>query len=296
MNINMTNSLYYEHLSSKSNPKGVVIISHGMAEHIGRYEWLISKLNFDGYHVISKDHRGHGRNIRQGELFGFFSNKNGWIKVRDDQETLIKYVNTKYTRLPSYLLAHSMGSWIALSLLNNKLDIDGIILSGSSKVPFLLIYLQLLIIKIEIFRKGPKNQSTLIDKMTIRKFNNFFAPNRTPNDWISSDIKSVDNYTNDPLCGFIVTNSLWNDVCLCMLKIFKKNYYSSSNLNIPIMIISGKNDAANAWSKYAQKLYLFLNEIFKSVQLIILNDSRHEVFTDIQKDISYNHLKEFITR
>jgi alpha-beta hydrolase superfamily lysophospholipase len=296
MNINMTNSLYYEHLSSKSNPKGVVIISHGMAEHIGRYEWLISKLNFDGYHVISKDHRGHGRNIREGELFGFFSNKNGWIKVRDDQETLIKYVNTKYTRLPSYLLAHSMGSWIALSLLNNKLDIDGIILSGSSKVPFLLIYLQLLIIKIEIFRKGPKNQSTLIDKMTIRKFNNFFAPNRTPNDWISSDIKSVDNYTNDPLCGFIVTNSLWNDVCLCMLKIFKKNYYSSSNLNIPIMIISGKNDAANAWSKYAQKLYLFLNEIFKSVQLIILNDSRHEVFTDIQKDISYNHLKEFITR
>ena len=296
MNINMTNSLYYEHLSSKSNPKGVVIISHGMAEHIGRYEWLISKLNFDGYHVISKDHRGHGRNIRQGELFGFFSNKNGWIKVRDDQETLIKYVNTKYTRLPSYLLAHSMGSWIALSLLNNKLDIDGIILSGSSKVPFLLIYLQLLIIKIEIFRKGPKNQSTLIDKMTIRKFNNFFAPNRTPNDWISSDIKSVDNYTNDPLCGFIVTNSLWNDVCLCMLKIFKKNYYSSSNLNIPIMIISGKNDAANAWSKYAQKLYLFLNKIFKSVQLIILNDSRHEVFTDIQKDISYNHLKEFITK
>ena len=296
MNINMTNSLYYEHLSSKSNPKGVVIISHGMAEHIGRYEWLISKLNFDGYHVISKDHRGHGRNIRQGELFGFFSNKNGWIKVRDDQETLIKYVNTKYTKLPSYLLAHSMGSWIALSLLNNKLDIDGIILSGSSKVPFLLIYLQLLIIKIEIFRKGPKNQSTLIDKMTIRKFNNFFAPNRTPNDWISSDIESVDNYTNDPLCGFIVTNSLWNDVCLCMLKIFKKNYYSSSNLNIPIMIISGKNDAANAWSKYAQKLYLFLNNIFKSVQLIILNDSRHEVFTDIQKDISYNHLKEFITR
>jgi alpha-beta hydrolase superfamily lysophospholipase len=282
MNINMTNSLYYEHLSSKSNPKGVVIISHGMAEHIGRYEWLISKLNFDGYHVISKDHRGHGRNIRQGELFGFFSNENGWIKVRDDQETLIKYVNTKYTKLPSYLLAHSMGSWIALSLLNNKLDIDGIILSGSSKVPFLLIYLQLLIIKIEIFRKGPKNQSTLIDKMTIRKFNNFFAPNRTPNDWISSDIESVDNYTNDPLCGFIVTNSLWNDVCLCMLKIFKKNYYSSSNLNIPIMIISGKNDAANAWSKYAQKLYLFLNNIFKSVQLIILNDSRHEVFTDIQ--------------
>ena len=296
MNFNMTNSLYYENLTSKPDPKGILIISHGMAEHIGRYKWLISKLNFDGYHVISKDHRGHGRNIENGGLLGFFSNKNGWIKVRDDQEKLIKYVRKEYEGLPCFLLAHSMGSWIALSLLNNKLDIDRIILSGSSKVPFLLIYIQLFIIKIEIFRNGPKSQSTLIDKMTIRKFNNFFAPNRTPNDWISSDTESVDNYTNDPLCGFIVTNSLWNDVCQCMLRIFKKNYYSSSNFNIPILIISGKNDAANAGSKYAQKLYLFLNKIFKSVQLIILDNTRHEVFTDIQKDNSYNHLKEFITK
>jgi len=295
MNINMTNSLYHD-ISCNPNPKGVFVLSHGMAEHIGRYQWLISKLNDDGYHVIARDHKGHGKNIEYGELPGFFAKKNGWIKVRDDLYDLVDDVKKEYSTIPCFLLAHSMGSWIALSLLNNKLDIDRIILSGSSKVPFLLIYIQLLIIKIEIFRNGPESQSTLIDKMTIRKFNNFFAPNRTPNDWISSDIESVDNYTNDPLCGFIVTNSLWNDVCQCMLKIFKKNYYSSSNFNIPILIISGKNDAANAGSKYAQKLYIFLNKIFKSVQLIILNDTRHEVFTDIQKDISYKHLKEFITK
>ena len=152
MNFNMTNSLYYEHLTSKPVPKGVLIISHGMAEHIGRYKWLISKLNFDGYHVISKDHRGHGRNIENGGLLGFFSNKNGWIKVRDDQEKLIKYVRKEYEGLPCFLLAHSMGSWIALSLLNKKLDIDGLILSGSSKVPHALIYLQLLIIKIKSYQ------------------------------------------------------------------------------------------------------------------------------------------------
>ena len=62
----MTNSLYSENLTSKPVPKGVLIISHGMAEHIGRYKWLTSKLNLDGYHVISKDHRGHGRNIENG--------------------------------------------------------------------------------------------------------------------------------------------------------------------------------------------------------------------------------------
>ena len=71
-------------------------------------------------------------------------------------------------------------------------------------------------------RNGYKAQSKFIDDMTIRKFNRDFAPNRTQNDWISSDKKSVDNYTNDSLCSFIVTNSLWHDVCITMLNIFKK--------------------------------------------------------------------------
>ena len=171
-----------------------------------------------------------------------------------------------------------MGSWIALSLLNKKLDIDGLVLSGSSKVPHPLIYFQLLIIKIEILRHGHKAQSKLIDALTIRKFNNSFTPNRTAHDWISSDIESVDNYTSDPLCGFIVTNSLWHDVCICMLNIFKKNFYSSKNFNIPILIISGD----------------FLSAIFNNVNLKIVKESRHEVFTELNKHSSYNYLINYI--
>ena len=136
----------------------------------------------------------------------------------------------------------------------------------------------------------------LIDKMTIRKFNNFLHPIEHqmigyPLILRVLTIIQMIRFADSSL--LIVYGMIF---AKCMLKIFKKNYYSSSNFNIPILIISGKNDAANAGSKYAQKLYLFLNKIFKSVQLIILNDTRHEVFTDIQKDISYNHLKEFITK
>ena len=296
MKINMTNSLYYKNLSTVPKIKGVFVISHGMAEHMGRYDWLISKLNSDGFHVISKDHRGHGNNIHQGNTPGLFSKKNGWIKVRDDLDDLFQYVKNKYPELPCVLLAHSMGSWIALSLLNKKLNVDSIILSGSAKIPRTLIYLQLFVIKFEIMRNGYKAKSKFIDDMTIRKFNRDFAPNRTQNDWISSDKKSVDNYTNDSLCGFIVTNSLWHDVCITMLNIFKKNYYLSSNFDIPILIITGKNDAANAKSKYARALYLFLNKIFKCVQIIILKNSRHEIFTDIEKDVAYDHCMKFVNK
>ena len=37
----MTNSLYFENVTPDMNPKGIFIISHGMAEHMGRYKWII---------------------------------------------------------------------------------------------------------------------------------------------------------------------------------------------------------------------------------------------------------------
>ena len=54
----------YKYLSESPNPKGIIHICHGMAEHIKRYKWLINKLNKDGFHVISIDHRGHGNRIK----------------------------------------------------------------------------------------------------------------------------------------------------------------------------------------------------------------------------------------
>ena len=293
MEQHMTNSLYFEHVTDDINPKGVFIISHGMAEHMGRYQWLISKLNNDGYHVISRDHKGHGINIINGETPGLFSDNNGWLKVRDDLKQTINYAERKFPNLPCFLLGHSMGSWIALSTLNSKSSLKAIILSGSSKLPKLAIILNLIIIKVDILINGKFNKSTIMDRLTMRRFNAEFKPNITPNDWISSDEDSVNDYTNDPHCGFIVTSSLWLDLCNGLMMIFNKKYYSELNKDIPILIMSGKNDAASANSKLSIKLYKFLNKVFSNVKHMII-DSRHEIFTDLNKHSSYNYLLEFI--
>ena len=294
MDTNMTNNNpYYENISSNTSSKGVFIISHGMAEHIGRYKWIISKLNNDGYHVISRDHRGHGINITKKNTQGYFADSNGWLKVRDDLKETISYANNKFPNLPCFLLGHSMGSWIALSTLNNKSLIKAIILSGSSKPSKFSIIANLIIIKLDIIINGKFNQSKVIDGLTIRRFNSEYKPNRTPNDWISSDTESVDNYTDDPFCGFIVTSSLWLDICNGLMMIFNKKYYSKQNKDIPIFIISGKNDAASANGKLSLKLFKFLNKIFSNVNHMIV-DSRHEVFSDLNKYSSYKHLLEFI--
>ena len=296
MDINMTNNDYYEFETTNHNLKGLVVISHGMAEHIGRYSWLIEKLNADGYSVIAKDHRGHGKNILKGMTPGFFSHKNGWTKVSDDLRNTINFAIAKHPNIDCFLLGHSMGSWIALSLLDRKLNINGLVIAGSSKLSGFLIYTQLMLVKFEVFIKGPTKTSKLIDNLTLRKFNNAYKPTKTPNDWISSDPNSVNDYTNDPLCGFMVTNSLWNDLCKGLIQIFQKNFYSTSNKNIPILIISGKNDAASSNGVLAKKLHAFLSNIFDNVAIKLINEARHEVFTEINKDSTYKLFLSFIQK
>ena len=291
--ISIDNKYIYKNLSSSINPKGIVHICHGMAEHIGRYNWLIKKLNDDGYHVISIDHRGHGNRIGDNPK-GFFDEQDGWNMVVEDLSVLIEMSKQDYPDLKQFLIAHSMGSWIALSALQNNIAIDGLILSGSSKPSKLMIIIQKILIKIQILLFGKKSVSIFLDNITLGSYNNFFKPNRTKKDWISSDNDNVDNYIDDDLCGFPVTNGLWHDLANGILKVFNINNYSLSENSIPIFIISGSKDPVGENGKGVMRLYKFLSNIFTSVSIKIIDEARHEVFSETTKENSYNMLIKFI--
>ena len=132
LNTSIEHKFIYESLTTDSNPKGIVHISHGMAEHIGRYDWLIDKLNKDSFHVISIDHRGHGKRV--GNLKGHFGDSDGWNNVINDQKILVDTTKRKYPHLKQYMIAHSMGSWIALAAIQEGMKLSGLILSGSSRI------------------------------------------------------------------------------------------------------------------------------------------------------------------
>ena len=113
----------YSNLSCNENIKGIVHICHGKGEHIGRYSWVINKLNLDGYHVISMDHRGHGKWIQNNHVRGVFSENNGWEVITEDLRKLIVDTKNNYPHLDQYLLAHSMGSWVGLNLIMQNLSL-----------------------------------------------------------------------------------------------------------------------------------------------------------------------------
>ena len=60
-----------------SEPKAVVQISHGLAEHAGRYDRLATALNGAGYLVYAHDHPGHGATGEAAGSLGSFGAAGG---------------------------------------------------------------------------------------------------------------------------------------------------------------------------------------------------------------------------
>ncbi len=48
-------------------PRGIVQLTHGMGEHLLRYEPLAGELTAAGFVVVGQDHRGHGATAASGQ-------------------------------------------------------------------------------------------------------------------------------------------------------------------------------------------------------------------------------------
>lgn len=105
-------------------PRGVMVMVHGAAEHHGRYKWLIEMWRSSGFHVLMGDLPGQGTSTRRSR---------GHIQSFDDYLFELKDWVTKAGEynLPVFLLGHSMGGLVVIrSLQKLKLNVDGIILSS----------------------------------------------------------------------------------------------------------------------------------------------------------------------
>ncbi|MBP5242296.1 MAG: alpha/beta hydrolase, partial [Clostridia bacterium] len=95
--------------ANMENPKGVVQISHGMAEHILRYEETAEKLNSVGYIVFGDDHRAFG----QTDINTLGYDKGDiWENTLSDMHELTLLYKERYKGLPFVLLGHSYGSFL----------------------------------------------------------------------------------------------------------------------------------------------------------------------------------------
>src|SRR5688500_18322460 len=102
-------------------PRGVVLLSHGAAEHSGRYDRFARALNVAGFAAAALDHRGHGAT---GVVTGpGITGAGGGEALVDDLHELRAAATEAYgADVPMLLFAHSMGSLIGLAYLVRHSD------------------------------------------------------------------------------------------------------------------------------------------------------------------------------
>ena len=286
---NLQFDLYH---SKTKEALGLIQISHGMAEHKARYVNFINYFNQHGYHVAIYDHRGHGERIIDGKI-GFFNKDNGWELVVVDLIKVHEETNRLFPKLPKILLGHSMGSWIALAALQKESFFSAALISGSN-YPNISESMLKILLKFEILRLGEEGYSKLLHKIIFGGFNSRFKDTTSSNDWLTRDKLSVKNYTQDPLCGFIVSNKLLSDVIYGTGAVFKKPNLELLSTEIPLLIFSGTQDPVSNMGKGVVKLHGCLKNYNYNSELYLVDEASHETLNETNKMTTYSYIINFL--
>ena len=290
------NTFYVSHYSIDTKPRAIVQILHGMAEHQRRYHDFINYLNHQGITVFIHDHLGHGNRVTEKNIKGFFAEQDGWNAVVNDAKSVSEIIKNLYPDVPLTLLGHSMGSYIGLALIESFNFYDSCILSGSSKPSKILLLLQKILLNSEVKKNGLKGYSKKIDKLIFGGFNKQIKGARTPHDWLSHDQNSVQDYLDDPLCGFMVTNSLWLDLAIGMESIYATKAMQAISNELPILLLAGANDPVGNNGKGPTQIYKLLHKLEKNVELKLFEDMRHEALNELNNSKVYDHIYTYIMK
>ncbi|WP_085034193.1 alpha/beta fold hydrolase [Ensifer aridi] len=267
-------------------PRGILIISHGLAEHSGRYGRFAEVMAAHGFHVYAHDHRGHGGSSAPDALFAMFALRDGARKVIADLRAIRDMAVADHPGLPVILFGHSMGGLIALNAAETDPELyDALAVWNSNFRPGLAGRAGLLLLAIEKMLKGSDVPSPLLTKLTFGAWSKSIADRKTDFDWLSRDEGEVAKYIGDPLCGFDATVSLWIDVFTFAFAGARTDRLARLPATLPVHLVGGSadpstfNGAAIRWLGNRMKA-----RGMADVTITIHEGMRHETLNEIDRE------------
>ena len=282
---NGKNSIHCLKCLPDSEPRGVVQIEHGIAEHIDRYRDFMAFLAGNGFVAVGDDHLGHGKTISAPSEQGFFAEDNGWEIVVADMDRLHDLMTEQYPGLPYVIFGHSMGSFLARTYLIEHPDkYDAAIISGTGQQSPLLVNSGYAMAKFFVKKDGPHAIGTKLNDIAFGSYNKGFDSVRTAFDWLSRDPAVVDKYIADPLCGFVATVSLFRDMMGGIKFIGDQKNIDRMNKDKPVYFMSGAADPVGDNGKGVEKAYkAFCKAGLRDVMIRLYPEGRHEMLNEINK-------------
>jgi len=247
-------TIEYDVYEPEGDPRGLVLVTHGLGEHRGRYAHVADRFTALGLRVAVLDHRGHGKSG------GPRCDTRDVSDYTADLETLRRA--TVVEGAPTYLLGHSMGGLIALDYaLDHQADLAALILSGALVLPGEDQPPWLVAIAKVLGKVVPTLGTLALDPKSV-----------------SRDPKVVEAYENDPLNFHGKVKAGTGAALLTRLQTFPARLPS---LTLPLLVMHGEKDKLT--NPEGSKL---VHELAGSADktLTIYPGLFHEIFNEPEQD------------
>ncbi len=285
--------------SDDISPIAILQLIHGMAEHIGRYDEFACHMAQKGYIVVGDDHLGHGRSAKEYGDYGYFCEKKAASVLVMDEHRLKEVMQKKEKELPYFMLGHSMGSLILRNyLIQYGQEIDGAILCGTPNNGSVKVGMARIISGLLKLCGKNREKSAFLDRLVFGSYNKR-TEKRTCFDWINIDEKVVDEYMNDPQCGFLFTVNGFDTMFQLSANVNKMSLLKRIPKDLPILLIAGKEDPVGNYGKGVAHVYRQYRQLgIAGAELKLYDNARHEILFEPEKDIVFadicNWLQKYI--
>ena len=267
---------------SHPEPRAVLHVVHGMAEHGRRYARFADAAVDRGFAVYAHDHRGHGETSATGTL-GHMGDDDAWNRAVFDVHRVARAIRQRHPGLPLGQLAHSMGSFMAQQQLwEFPGDYDAVALSGSNGRPPAVATIGRGLARVERRRHGVRGVSPLLQRMSFDGFNKGFE-GRTEFDWLSRDAAEVDAYVADRFCGFPLTVQSWIDLLDAMPKWLTASNLARVREGLPVHVVAGDQDPVGNRGKGPRQLHELYRDAGLKASLRLWPGGRHEMLNETNR-------------
>lgn len=210
--------IYYQSWLPLDDPRAVLLLVHGLAEHSSRYEEFAEFFTAARFAVYTLDQPGHGQSGgMRGHIKKFSEFTNATIQC-------LEIIKKTHSDIPRILVGHSMGGLIAASLLIAKQsEFIATVLTGPAiKTP-----------------DQPSRLAILINRMIAALFPKFGVL-QLDSSAVSRDPEEVRKYDNDPLVfRGKVTARLAAELFSEMDTVLK----TAAAIRLPTLILHGGSDS-----------------------------------------------------
>ena len=279
----------------QGEPKAVLQIVHGIAEFVERYDEFARYLTGLGYVVVAEDHMGHGQSINGGGIRGYFHG--GWFTAVEDTYRLLQDTKAQYPNIPYVLFGHSMGSFMARTILCRYPDsgISAAIICGTGWQPAFALPALCKTLELVCSRGDETKPSQTLQNLVFGSYNRKVEHPRTPYDWLSRDAEIVDAYIAHPLCGFTASAGLLRDLVQGIHFVEQPNHLAAMRKDLPVFFIAGGDDPVGNYGKGVQKAAeAFRKAGLTDVSVRIYPLCRHEILNEINRKEIFEDISQWL--